>query len=159
MWPLLLIWLHILAAISWIGGMIFLSLVLAPLVRSRHSTSEVVALFRSAARRFRLIVWVAITVLVTTGPLLLLQRNAMSTNPSAWPQILVVKLELVALLLVLTLSHDLLLGPKVSQLGVIPDVALTTWEKMLIRTARWLPRLSLLLALAVVAAAVVLART
>lgn len=32
-----LVWLHVLAAVSWIGGMIFLSLVLAPLVRSRKA--------------------------------------------------------------------------------------------------------------------------
>jgi uncharacterized membrane protein len=31
-----LVWLHVLAAVSWIGGMIFLSLVLAPLVRVRR---------------------------------------------------------------------------------------------------------------------------
>jgi copper resistance protein D len=151
--------LHIIAATAWIGGMLFLSLILAPLVRSRTATGESVALFRAAARRFRLVVWVAMATLLTTGPLLLLQRNVGWTDPSAWPQIVAVKLALVAVLLVLTLSHDLLLGPKVSQLGAIPDDARTAWEKMVIRTARWLPRLSLFLALAVVVAAVIVART
>jgi uncharacterized membrane protein len=51
-----LVWLHVLAAVSWIGGMIFLSLVLAPLVRNRKAAPEFMALFRSAARRFRFVV-------------------------------------------------------------------------------------------------------
>ena len=48
-----LVVLHILAAVTWIGGMIFLSLVLAPLVRGRKAAPEFMALFRSAALRFR----------------------------------------------------------------------------------------------------------
>ncbi|HWV44791.1 MAG TPA: hypothetical protein VN039_02010, partial [Nitrospira sp.] len=59
-----LVVLHILAAVTWIGGMIFLSLVLAPLVRGRKAAPEFMALFRSAALRFRPIVWVAIAVLL-----------------------------------------------------------------------------------------------
>ena len=50
---LLLLWIHLLAAIGWIGGMLFLSLVLAPLVRSRKAAADFMALFRLAARRFR----------------------------------------------------------------------------------------------------------
>lgn len=80
-------------------------------------------------------------------------------TPSAWPLVLMVKLGLVALLLVLTFSHDLLLGPRVSRLSEVPIPARKPEEQLLIRGARWLPRLSLLLALAVVAAAVILART
>ena len=70
-----LVWLHVLAAVSWIGGMIFLSLVLAPLVRSRKAAPEFMALFRSGARRFRFGVWGAIAVLLSTGPMLLQQRG------------------------------------------------------------------------------------
>lgn len=156
---IVLVWLHLLAAISWIGGMVFLSVVLAPLVRGRKAAPEFTALFRSAALRFRIVVWSAMAVLLTTGPLLLWQRGIPSTTPSLWPQVLMVKLGLVALLLVLTLSHDLLLGPMVSRLSAIPEVARTTGQQRLIQLARWLPRLSLLLALAVVVAAVDLARS
>lgn len=156
---IVLVWLHLLAAISWIGGMVFLSVVLAPLVRGRKAAPEFTALFRSAALRFRIVVWTAMAVLLTTGSLLLRQRGIASTIPSLWPQILVVKLGLVALLLVLTFSHDLLLGPMVSRLSAVPEVARTSRQRRLIQLARWLPRLSLLLALAVVVAAVDLARS
>ncbi|MDH5741607.1 MAG: CopD family protein [Nitrospira sp.] len=154
-----LVILHLLAAVSWVGGMIFLSLVLAPLVRGRKAAPEFMALFRSAALRFRPIVWVAMAILVITGPMLLAGRGISVTNPSAWSGIVTVKLTLVALLLFLTLLHDLVLGPRVSHVSATPESQRTTGEQIVFKTARWLPRLSLLIALAVVVAATILARS
>ena len=154
-----LVILHILAAVSWVGGMIFLSLVLAPLVRSRKAVPEFMALFRSAALRFRPIVWVAMAILVMTGPMLLSLRGVAVASPSSWPGIVIVKLMLVALLLFLTLLHDLVLGPQVSRVSAIPESQRTTGEQLVFKTARWLPRLSLLIALAVVMTAAMLARS
>lgn len=139
--------------------MIFLSLVLAPLVRSRKAAPEFMALFRSAALRFRPLVWVAIAVLLVTGPMLLSLRGIQVTSPASWPGIVTVKLTLVALLLFLTLLHDLVFGPQVSRVSVIPDAQRTAGERVIFRTARWLPRLSLLIALAVVIVAAMLARS
>lgn len=154
-----LVALHILAAISWVGGMLFLSLVLAPLVRSRKAAPEFMALFRSAARRFRIVAWLAMGVLLTTGPGLLAQRGVAVTNPAVWPFIVSLKLGLVALLLALTVLHDLILGPQVSKAGAIPVASRTAWEQAVVQTAGWLPRLSLLTALAVIVAAATLARS
>lgn len=154
-----LVVLHILAAVSWIGGMMFLSLVLAPLVRGRKAAPEFMALFRSAALRFRPVVWMAVAVLLITGPMLLKHRGINVANPSSWPGMVTVKLTLVGLLLVLTLLHDLVLGPQVGRVGAIPDARRTTGERIVFKTARWLPRLSLLIALAVVIAAAMLARS
>ncbi|MDF0665477.1 MAG: CopD family protein [Nitrospira sp.] len=154
-----LVVLHILAAVTWIGGMMFLSLVLAPLVRGRKAAPEFMALFRSAALRFRPIVWVAIAVLLITGPMLLSLRGVHVTNPASWPGIVTVKLMLVALLLFLTLLHDLVFGPQVSRVSAIPDSQRTPSDQLVFKTARWLPRVSLLVALAVVIAATMLARS
>ncbi len=154
-----LVILHILAAVSWVGGMIFLSLVLAPVVRSRKAVPEFMALFRSAALRFRPIVWVAMAILVMTGPMLLSFRGVAVASPSSWPGIVMVKLTLVALLLFLTLLHDLVLGPQVSRVSAIPESQRTAGEQVVFKTARWLPRLSLLIALAVVITAAMLARS
>jgi len=151
--------LHILAAIAWVGGMMFLSLVLAPLVRSRKAAPEFMALFRSAALRFRPIVWAAIALLLITGPMLLSRRGIHVTEPASWPGIVTVKLTLVGLLLLLTLLHDLILGPRVSRVSAIPESQRTSGEQMVFKTARWLPRISLLLALGVVMAAAMLARS
>jgi len=154
-----LVVLHILAAVSWVGGMIFLSLVLAPLVRSRKAVPEFMALFRSAALRFRPVVWVAMGILLMTGPMLLSHRGLSMMAPASWPGIVTVKMTLVGLLLFLTLLHDLVFGPQVSRVSAIPESQRTTREQAIFRTARWLPRLSLLIALAVVIAAAILARS
>lgn len=66
---------------------------------------------------------------------------------------------LVGLLLVLTLLHDLVLGPRVSRASAIPESQRTTGEQVVFKTARWLPRLSLFVALAVLWAATSLARS
>ncbi len=155
---LLLLWIHLLAAIGWIGGMLFLSLVLAPLARSRKAAPEFMALFRLAARRFRLFVWSAIVLLLSTGPLLVVQRG-WSLGPNDWPVALKVKIALVAVLLGLTLSHDLVFGPQMRRLGVIPADERSSREQALVRSSAWLPRLALLVALSVIAVALVLGRS
>lgn len=154
-----LVVLHILAAVAWIGGMIFLSLVLAPLVRDRKAVPEFMALFRSAALRFRRVVWMAIAVLLITGPMLLAHRGINVTNPGSWSGVVTVKVMLVALLLFLTLLHDLVFGPQVSRVSAVPESQRTPSEQVAYKTARWLPRLSLLVALGVLVAATVLARS
>jgi uncharacterized membrane protein len=154
-----LVVLHILAAVSWVGGMIFLSLVLAPLVRGRKAVPEFMALFRSAALRFRPVVWAGMAILLMTGPMLLSHRGISVTAPASWPGIVTVKLTLVALLLFLTLLHDLVFGPQVSRVSAIAESQRTTGERVIFKSARWLPRLSLLIALAVVVTAALLARS
>lgn len=154
-----LVILHILSAMTWVGGMIFLSLILAPLVKGRKAAPEFMALFRSAALRFRPIVLVNMAILLTTGPVLLAQRGISVMHPASWPAILTVKLTLVAGLLFLTLLHDRVLGPKISQVSTLPESERTTGEQVVFKTARWLPRLSLFIALGVVIAAAILARS
>ena len=104
----LLVWLHLLAAVSWIGGTIFLSVVLVPVLKREPFASQKALLFRTIARRFRAVVWGAIAVLLFTGPLLLHQRGIPIADPSGWPMVLAAKLGLVAILLLLTLTHDLI---------------------------------------------------
>jgi copper resistance protein D len=159
MLPPLLVWLHLIAAISWIGGMVFLSLILAPLLRSQKATPELMELFRTAARRFRIVVWAAIVLLVATGPLLLHQRGLSLAEPASWPLVLEIKIGLVGLLFLLTFLHDLVLGPRVSRISLVPAGTRTPGQQALMRTSRWLPRLALLLALVVLWAAVLLVRS
>ncbi|MGZ8381072.1 MAG: hypothetical protein ACXW4C_05620 [Nitrospira sp.] len=154
-----LVVLHLLAAVTWVGGMVFLSLVLAPLVRSRKAVPEFMALFRSAALRFRPVVWIVMAILLITGPMLLSHRGLSVMAPASWPGIVTVKLTLVVLLLFLTLLHDLVFGPQVSRVSAIAESQRTTGEQVIFKSARWLPRLSLLIALAVVVAAAMLARS
>jgi hypothetical protein len=139
--------------------MMCLSSVLAPLLRSANARAEHVALFRSAAQRFRVVVWLSIFSLVVTGPFLLRAKNIRLGVPTDWPAVFRIKIGLVGLLLLLTIAHDLYLGPRTSQLNGIPLAERTPFERGLIVIGRWLARLSLVIAVAIVAAAVVLARS
>ena len=155
----LLIWLHLVAAVSWVGGMIFLSLVLVPVLKREPFVSQKALLFRTIGRRFRAVVWGAIAVLLFTGPLLLHQRGLPIADPLGWPMVLGVKLGLVAILLILTLTHDLIIGPRVVKILQLPTESRTRLDHALVVWSPWIARCSLFLALAVLFAAVMLART
>ena len=155
----LLVWLHLLAAIIWIGGTIFLSVVLVPVLKCEPFASQKALLFRTIARRFRTVVWGAIAVLLFTGPLLLHQRGVPIADPSRWPPVLALKLGLVAILLFLSLTHDLILGPLVGRIVQLSVESRITLDHALVLWSPWIARVSLVLALAVLLAAVVLVRT
>jgi uncharacterized membrane protein len=154
----LLVWFHVLSAVSWIGGTIFLSVVLAPLLKREPFASQRSLLFRTVARRFRVVVWGAIAILLLTGPPLLHQRGIPIMNPSEWPMILSVKLGLVAILLLLTLTHELIIGPRTGRILQIPAERRTKSDHAMVAWSPWVARASLVLALAVLFAAVMLVR-
>jgi uncharacterized membrane protein len=155
---LALVWLHLVAAVVWIGGMIFLSLVLVPVLKQEPFAAQRGLVIKTAAGRFRAVVWGAVCVLLATGPLLALHRGLPLADPSAWPSIFSAKMALVTLLLALTAAHDVWLGPRLSRILQQPDASRSEHERRLIAWASWLPRISLLVALAVLASAVALAR-
>jgi len=155
----LLVWLHLFAAIAWIGGMLFLSVVLVPVLKREPFASQKAVFFRATAGRFRAVVWGAIAVLLLTGPMLLHQRGIPIADPTGWPKILATKLGLVAILLLLTMIHDFILGPRVLQIVQTPTENRTRSEHTLIVWSPWVARFSFILALAVLFAAVILART
>jgi putative copper resistance protein D len=154
-----LVWLHVLAAVSWIGGTIFLSVVLAPLLKREPFASQKVLLFRTVARRFRAVVWSSIAILLLTGPPLLHQRGIPIMDPSGWPMILSVKLGLVAILLLFTVAHDLIIGPRVGRILQIPTENRTSSDHVLVLWSPWIARGALILTLGVLLAAVVLVRS
>jgi uncharacterized membrane protein len=155
----LLVWLHLLAAVSWIGGTIFLTVVLVPVLKREPFVSQKALLFRTIGRRFRAVVWGAIAVLLFTGPLLLHQRGLPIADPLGWPMVLGVKLGLVAIILILTLTHDLIIGPRVVKILQLPTESRTRLDHALVVWSPWIARCSLFPALAVLFAAVMLART
>jgi putative copper export protein len=154
-----LVWLHLLAAVVWIGGMLFLSLVLAPVMRSGAAGPEWPAMFRTAALRFRRVVYGSMVLLLSTGPLLVTERGVSLVSPAGWPPALRLKLALVLVMLILTAVHDLVLGPQMRSLAAKSELMRTSWEGALTIVSAWLPRVSVLFALAVLAAAAVLARS
>lgn len=100
-----LVALHLLGAVVWIGGMLFLGLVLAPVLRHRPP-AERAALASAVGRRFLRIAWPTLGVLLLTGSILWALRGFHLTL------VLIAKLALVAVILILSLLHDFLLGPR-----------------------------------------------
>jgi putative copper resistance protein D len=156
---LLLTWTHLVAAVVWIGGMMFLTLVLVPVMKTGAAGGQLRTLFRPVALRFRGVVWVSIGALVSTGLVLMSQRVASFGDLHTWPFLLKLKLCLVAAMIGVTLIHDFWLGPLVSRQMAARQNDAPPAAGLLVKLSPWLSRIGLLLGLAVLLAAVVLART
>jgi putative copper resistance protein D len=156
-----LVWIHLLAAMVWIGGMVFLSVVLVPVLKRDGAFAQYALLFRTIAYRFRAVVWGAMGILVATGLTLAAGRSIPLMEPSRWPTIFAAKIGLVTLLFTLTLLHDLVVGPRVRRSLGIPEAERSArGSGRLLRATRCSSRrISLLVALLVLLLAVVLART
>ncbi len=66
---------HILAAMIWIGGMLFLALILVPALKRLNDPPLMVRLVRDTGRRFRTVGWVTLITLVVTGTTNLMARG------------------------------------------------------------------------------------
>jgi copper resistance protein D len=64
---LISVWLHIMAAVVWVGGTIFLVIVLVPAIRRPQFAAVASALIRFTALRFRCFGWFCFGVFVLTG--------------------------------------------------------------------------------------------
>lgn len=157
------VWIHILAAIAWIGGMLFLVTVMVPLLRKPEMRAKAAELFHVVGLRFRTVGWVALGLLVLTGITNLAFRGY------SWAQVgngqlfagpfghtLATKLVLVLALLVLGVVHDFWLGPRATILA--REKPNSPERERARKIASWMGRTSMLLALAVVALAVMLVR-
>ncbi|MFQ5961318.1 MAG: DUF4149 domain-containing protein [Candidatus Methylomirabilales bacterium] len=102
---LFLVTLHLLGAVVWIGGMLFLGLVLTPVLRGRPPV-ERATLLHVVGRRFLKIGWTALGILLLTGPALWALQGFPLTP------VLIAKLALVGIILVLSVQHDFFLGPR-----------------------------------------------
>jgi len=158
----LLVTVHVLAALLWLGGMFFLGLVGAPVLRAVEPPALRQRLFHQLGLRFRAVGWSAIAVLVVTGVALLharglLRWSGVFGSAAFWGTglgvALAAKLAAVTVMVVVSLVHDFFLGPAAGRAG--PDSAEAI---RLRRRAALLARVNALLGLLLVAAAVRLAR-
>ncbi len=116
----LALFLHILSAIFWIGGMLFLVLVVVPFLQSLPDPKERSKIYQTVGKKYRLYGWVAIITLLLTGPIMLYTFYGISPSGIFSPRLhstpfgraLEIKLTLVAVIVVSSLVHDFWLGPK-----------------------------------------------
>ena len=115
-----LVTIHVLAALLWLGGMLFLGVVGAPVLRAIEPPALRQRLFHELGRRFRTVGWIAIATLAVTGVLLLRARGLLHWSgvfgsPAFWRttlgMALAAKLATVVTMIVVSAAHDFLLGP------------------------------------------------
>lgn len=160
---LLSVWLHILAAATWLGGMLFLTLVLVPVVRRPAYRSAAGELFHLTGARFRWVGWICFSLLILSGTFNLIYRgvtwDAVFSSAfwfGAWGRILGTKLLLVAAILLASAYHDFVIGPQATR----------AWREdprgdrsiFLRRQASWIGRINLIAGFVVVILAVMLVR-
>ena len=157
-----IVYIHVISAITWLGGMLFLAMVMVPL--ARRDAGVGFAVLRSAADKFVPIAWASMVVLASTGAYLAwthwgVRPSTFFGGDGHFLQFLQMKTGLFIIVIVLSLAHDFWLGPRMMNRL---DAARASGSPLPTGPARffvqWAARTNLLLVLAVVALAVVMTR-
>ena len=154
--------LHVLAALLWLGGMFFLGVIGAPVLRTVEPAALRQQLFQRLGLRFRSVGWASIAVLIVTGVLTLHLRGALRWSVlgsgdfwgTAFGHALAAKLVAVAAMISVSTFHDFILGPAAGRAAPGSPQAL-----VLRRRAALYARANALIGIIVVLAAVRLARS
>ena len=133
---LLVRFLHLLAALTWFGGMLFVALVLVPVTWRLEDAPLRRRLVQASGVRFRTVGWIAIGLLVATPVANVWLRPELLSLTRFW-----VKGTLVAVAIVLGGLHDFVLGPRSGRPDAPPSMR---------SAASWLARANVLLVLVVV---------
>lgn len=148
------VFIHILSAICWIGGMLFTVLILVPASRHELLRDKRGAFFTLVGEQFSRISWILFVVLILTGITNLLARGYEAgdlVSGTFWQggfgEILSSKLLLFGAVLIISGVHDFYAGPRAAQLmDEQPESALTRRMRAL---SSWLGRINLLLGLGI----------
>ncbi|MFQ6134366.1 MAG: CopD family protein, partial [Nitrososphaerales archaeon] len=132
-------WLHLLATVVWIGGMAVNILVLMPSVREGLEPSAAGRFMPLVMKRFRILVYASIIVLVATGvSMMLFSRSYLGPLQldNAWSQVLLVKHIFVAVLILIAVYAFEVLAPKVTRIAAKgPSPELAGLQKLQVRLA------------------------
>jgi putative copper resistance protein D len=152
-WYYISVWLHIIGVAFWIGGMLFLPLVLLPGIRNNPDRSK---LLMATGLKFRFYGYFVLTILLVTGLMNIYFRGINFTwsffTKSHYGRLVSLKLLLFLSLLLINLIHDLFIGRKAVGQMQAGD------NKKLKLIARWTGRILLLISLLMAYIGVLLSR-
>ncbi len=109
---LVIMWIHLTAAIAFIGGTIFYFVAYRPASLVMGRLPDSAAFTALVERRFRTIRWLSVIALLITGFFNLLYEGGSPRLESAYGGVLMIKLLLVLILVALTAIHDFVVGPQ-----------------------------------------------
>ena len=113
---LLIRWIHVLAAVTWIGGNLTLAMIIVPYFRQNLPPVKRIQLLTQIGKRFEPVVWGCVLILFFTGIGNVFESLGLSSGVeiTAYMRTLLIKLLLFIILLILTALHSFVLGPKLS---------------------------------------------
>ncbi|MBI2868183.1 MAG: CopD family protein [Chloroflexi bacterium] len=162
-WYRLTVTLHVLAAVVWAGGQLFIAAVMVPLAL-RLEPGLRAQLIGQMGRRFRWVSWLMLLTLVGTGLAQSFEHWGLRPGYIAssdffavvkW-RLLTAKVSLVALVLALSALHDFALGPRLVRLQ--REAAGQGQAARLRKAVSWLARVNVALTVTIVVLAVLIAR-
>ncbi|GJL58926.1 MAG: hypothetical protein NPIRA03_17830 [Nitrospirales bacterium] len=107
-------WIHLLAAITFIGGWMFVQLVVRPSLtegKAKPSSLEALEMVKKVGQRFKMVGWVSLMALIFTGASQLLDESGSARIETSWGLIMMLKLFVFAIVGGLIFVHDLILDP------------------------------------------------
>jgi len=110
-----IIWIHLVASIAWIGGLLFHRMVLRPAIGRVSLTGKgqeiLTGIFSRIEARFKTLRWLSLATLLVTGIVNLLNEGGSARMESAWGAWLMLKLLFVLIVIGLTAIHDVGMAP------------------------------------------------
>ena len=116
---LLVRWIHVIAAVVWIGGNLILAMVIVPYFRQNLPPIQRIKLLTQIGKRFEPIVWGCVGILFFTGLINVFNAidftaTAESATSTDFMRTLFIKLLLFVILVILTTLHSFVFGPKLA---------------------------------------------
>ena len=129
---------HLLAACTWLGGMIYINLIFMPMLKTIEP-SAAGQLVRENGKRFPKIAWASVGLLIITG-LMQLDLDAVFDFSTDYGTFLTLKLITIAVMISIGLYITFLLYPKLTKLspqnGTTPSAEFLNLQKRLPLLAR-----------------------
>ncbi len=117
----LITWIHLIAAVALMGGLIFSQFVLTPVARNTPTDPKSQEVVRLAGRRFRTIAWVCLITLILTGSYQMLNEGGSARIETTWGVVLMLKIFLFVIAFGLILIHDFIIDPYAPSLKKTPN--------------------------------------
>lgn len=114
---LFVLWIHVIAAVTWVGGNLILAMVIVPHFRQSLPPVQRIKLLTQIGKRFEPVVWGCIGVLFFTGIVnIFFSVDITSASPisDAFMRTLLIKIGLFFVLIILTVLHSMIFAPRLA---------------------------------------------
>lgn len=148
----LIIFLHVMAAIVWIGGTIFMALIIQPVIRKALSLQQRMAVYHETGMRFKKVQWVCLGILLLTGTFMVWKRGVPFES---FTSLISTKIALVVVVIVLSFLHSQIWGPRLVASSSDPQ---SPSYLALVRKLRIFGQINLLASLVIIFLAILISR-